>query len=74
MGSKMSVKSSYDQPLENTPTIPLDIIRWLESAFPLTSPTLDDSEREIFVRVGQRSVVEHLTSVYREQNDNLLEL
>lgn len=74
MEPKTHVKSIYEQPLEKTPTIPLEIIRWLESAFPLTSPALDESEREIFVKVGQRSVVEHLTAVYREQNDNLLEL
>lgn len=39
----------------------------LDKAFPLTSPSLSDSERLIFVRVGQRQVIEFLREQSRQQ-------
>lgn len=59
--------------LEKTPTISKDIVDWLEVCFPVVSPKLDETDRQIFHRVGQRSVVEHLIALFKEQNDNLLE-
>lgn len=58
--------------LEKKPEIPQEIVDWLDRRFPLVSPRLDESEREIFYRVGQRAVVDHLMSLRREQGDNLL--
>lgn len=40
--------------------IPEALVTALDKAFPLTSPSLTDTERQIFVRVGQRQVVEFL--------------
>ncbi len=54
------------------PRISKEIMDWLDQSFPVVSPALHDTEREIFYRVGQRSVVDHLISLFREQNDNLL--
>jgi len=61
------------RPLEKNPVVSQEIVAWLDMYFPVVSPGLDESEREIFHRVGQRSVVDHLIALFREQNHNLLE-
>ena len=60
------------QLLERKPEIPKEIVDWLDQTFPVVSPKLDESERQIFYRVGQRSVVDCLISMFAEQNDKLL--
>lgn len=59
--------------LEKKPTISAELVDWLDKNFPIVSPSLDDTERQIFYCVGQRSVVDHLHSLFKEQNDHLLE-
>ena len=59
--------------LERKPEISKEIVDWLDHSFPLVSPRLEESEREIFYRVGQRTVVDHLISLFNEQNDTILE-
>lgn len=59
--------------LERKPEISKEIVDWLDRSFPLVSPRLEESEREIFYRVGQRTVVDHLISLFNEQNDTILE-
>ena len=58
---------------ERTPQVSRELIEWLEEQFPLKSPELDTQERVIFYAVGQRSVVDHLVAVFKEQNETILE-
>mgnify|MGYP003132216095 CR=1 FL=1 len=68
----MSVTGNNERLLEKKPTIPKDVVEWLDQIFPLVSPNLDDSERSIFFRCGQRSVVDCLFALYKQQNENIL--
>ena len=70
--SEMS-KNNLGQVYEKTPTVLPELTEWLDKQFPIQTPNLEDTEREIFFKAGQRSVVEHLMSILREQSDNLLE-
>ena len=58
---------------EKSPMISQELTVWLSDKFPITTPAMDESEREIFFKAGQRSVVEHLTAIHKEQSDNILE-
>ncbi len=62
-----------DQLYEKTPKVLPELTTWLDQQFPITTPTLEQSEREIFFQAGQRSVVEHLISILKEQSENILE-
>ena len=62
-----------DHVYERPPTIPVELIEWLEQQFPLKSPDLNQHERAIFHQVGQRSVVDHLSAIHKEQSKNVLE-
>ena len=66
-------KNNLGQEYEKTPTVLPELTEWLDKQFPIQTPNLEDTEREIFFKAGQRSVVEHLMSILREQSDNLLE-
>jgi len=46
-----------------------DLIKELDKIFPNQCPSINESEREIFFKSGQRSVVEFLKS---KQTDNIL--
>ncbi len=52
------------------PMLNESLINALDVAFPLTCPKLDDTERQIFVRVGQRKVIDFLRERYREQQES----
>jgi hypothetical protein len=54
---------------EQFPAIPESLVAALDKAFPLTSPSLTDTERIIFVRVGQRQVIEFLREQSRQQQE-----
>ena len=58
--------------LERKPDISKEIVEWLDRSFPLVSPKLDETEREIFFRAGQRTVVALLISLFNEQNETIL--
>lgn len=49
------------------PAVPKSLLNKLTELFPEKHPTLDMSEREIFHRVGQRSVVDLLEAEYERQ-------
>jgi hypothetical protein len=68
----MSVIDNNERLLEKKPTIPKEVVEWLDAIFPMASPELDDSERLIFFRCGQRSVVDCIKSVYQQQNETLI--
>lgn len=49
--------------MKNKPRLPLiskELITYLAELFPDKCPELKDSEKEIFYKAGQRSVVNHL--------------
>lgn len=49
------------------PPVSEALVEYLDrDAFPLRSPSIKDSEREIFVRVGERKVVEFLKRAVTE--------
>tara|TARA_R100000234_G_scaffold120021_1_gene104887 strand:- start:3327 stop:3524 length:198 start_codon:yes stop_codon:yes gene_type:complete len=58
--------------MEKPPTISKELVQWLDHNFPVVQPKMQDTDREIFYKVGQRSVIDHLQSVFNEQNENIL--
>jgi hypothetical protein len=54
------------------PDLSKDLIDALDERFPVRMPDLKDSEREIWVKVGQRFVVDFLKDVYEEQHTTLI--
>jgi|TARA_Y100000389_G_C17407246_1_gene488773 hypothetical protein len=54
------------------PDLSKDLIDALDERFPVRMPDLKDSEREIWIKVGQRFVVDFLKDVYEEQHTTLI--
>jgi hypothetical protein len=54
------------------PDLSKDLIDALDVRFPVRMPDLKDSEREIWIKVGQRFVVDFLKDVYEEQHTTLI--
>jgi len=58
-----------------TPLIREDFLEYLNSQFPdvaLDQNQIEDSERTIWFRAGQVSVVRHLRRVFEDQQENIL--
>jgi len=51
------------------PIIKEDLISYLNSIFPEKSADLKDTEKEVFFKGGQRSVVNHLIKEQKEQEE-----
>ena len=51
------------------PIIPEELIKYLNTLFPDQCADLKDSDREIFYKAGQRSVVNHLIEKFKIQGD-----
>ena len=51
------------------PIIKEDLISYLNSIFPEKSADLKDTEKEVFYKGGQRSVVNHLIKEQKEQEE-----
>ena len=51
------------------PTISKELIDYLDSIFPEKSADLKDTEKEVFYRGGQRSVVNHLINQKQQQEE-----
>ena len=43
--------------MEKPPTISKELVQWLDHNFPVVQPKMQDTDREIFYKVGQRSVM-----------------
>ena len=56
-------------PNNELPIIKEELIRYLEKLFPNKCADLKDTERDIFYKSGQRSVVEHLIEKYNLQKE-----
>jgi len=51
------------------PMISKELIDYLDSIFPEKSADLKDTEKEVFFRGGQRSVVNHLINQKQQQEE-----
>lgn len=58
--------------MSKLPVIPKDLLDALDKQFPEQCPLINWSDREIWVKVGQRSVIRHLLKAYELQNENIL--
>jgi len=52
------------------PIITKEIIDYLDSLFPDKCAELDQTEKEVMYKSGQRSVVNHLIEKYKLQKEN----
>ena len=52
------------------PIIKEELIKYLNSLFPDKCADLKDTEKEIYYKSGQRSVVNHLINQYNIQQEN----
>jgi hypothetical protein len=53
-----------------TPIIKEELIKYLNNLFPDKCADLKDTEKEIFYKSGQRSVVNHLINQFNIQQEN----
>jgi len=51
------------------PTFSTDLIAQLDLRFPERSPDYNDSERMLWIKVGERKVVKFLVAKLKEQED-----
>ena len=57
------------QELKNMPPLDLDLVEALNARFPEQSADLNWSDKEVWYKSGQRSVVNFLIEVLKEQED-----
>tara|TARA_R100000458_G_C8172181_1_gene172240 strand:- start:424 stop:627 length:204 start_codon:yes stop_codon:yes gene_type:complete len=62
-----------NQKLDEFPPISKKFIEELNKLFPEMSADLKWSEKEVWFRSGQRSIVRFLNSHYIKQNNNIME-
>lgn len=58
--------------MENLPVVPQDLLEALDKQFPERCPDPGWSDREIWMRVGERRVVRYLKRIFEQQNENVL--
>ena len=56
-------------PNNELPIIKEELIKYLDKLFPNKCADLKDTERDIFYKSGQRSVVEHLIEKFKLQKE-----
>ena len=61
-----------DNRIRKLPDLSRDLIDVLDARFPLRLPDPKDSERDIWIKVGQRKVIEFLKDTYDEQHTTLI--
>lgn len=56
-------------PEENlkTPAIPLAVVEWLERLYPDRCPDIRETDREVWLKTGQVTVVRKLRQTYESQ-------
>jgi hypothetical protein len=57
------------QELKNMPPLDLDLVEALNARFPEQSADMNWSDKEVWYKSGQRSVVKFLIEVLKEQED-----
>ena len=60
-------------PMKNFPEVSKALLEHLDQRFPDRCPTECMNDREIWMEVGARRVVQFLQSIYQEQNDTRME-
>lgn len=58
---------------ESFPIIPKLLLDELNKRYPERSAELDWSDREVWLRAGERRVIRLLNEMYKRQNENILE-
>jgi len=58
--------------MDNFPYVPKDLLEALEKLYPERTPEPEWSDREIWMRVGERRVVRFLKRIFEQQNENVL--
>ena len=58
--------------MEDFPPIPKALLIALDEMFPNTCPRIEDKDRMVWFKTGQRAVVEFLIEKYEQQNENIL--
>lgn len=56
--------------MDQLPTYSIDLIKELDKLYPLTSPSLRDTDREIFYRAGQRALIDKLIVLTIDESEN----
>ncbi len=59
-------------PSKPFPIVPEALLAELNERFPEQTPDEGWTDREIWIRVGQRRIVRFLNSVFAKQNENIL--
>jgi hypothetical protein len=59
--------------METLPIYSIDLISTLDSLYPESSPNPEDSERELWMKAGERRLVRVLVSKAKQIEDNQLE-
>lgn len=59
--------------MDKIPALSVDLIDELDKKFPSKCPPLEATDREIWFYAGQRSVVDHLKSILKDQEENILQ-
>jgi|DEB0MinimDraft_10_1074344.scaffolds.fasta_scaffold30639_2 S-adenosylmethionine:diacylglycerol 3-amino-3-carboxypropyl transferase len=63
-----------DKPPAPTPIVTKELLEYLLERYPDRVPSVDATDRQIWLSVGQVAVVRHLQSIFEEQNDNILRI
>jgi len=59
--------------MENLPIIPSNLLDALDKLYPNRHPDLSCPEREVWFKAGQRSVIDFLIMVKKEQEKTILD-
>ena len=63
-----------DKPPAPTPIVTKELLEYLLERYPDRVPSVDATDRQIWLSVGQVAAVRHLQSIFEEQNDNILRI
>jgi hypothetical protein len=58
---------------QTLPFIPQDLLDDLNRRYPERCPEVDWSDRDIWLKAGERRVIRFLNEQFKRQNENLLE-
>lgn len=58
--------------MDQLPVVPQELLEALDRRFPERCPEPEWSDREIWIRAGERRVVRFLKRVFEQQNENIL--
>ena len=56
---------------DNAPYIAPQIVEWISKIFPMVLPSVDDSDRSIWITVGSQKVVRKMKQISDEQAQNI---